>query len=399
MTRVLLIGDGIALTTGFAQVLRQCAVAFNFRGFELAQLASLDAGPEHSTEPYTQRGVTPFFTNPYDVLGKMVLPVALKRFEPDVIFLNCDPGTAGIWHHELKKADSTIPLVLYAPIEGAPIAVPLANAFRNATLPYTYTRWSAEKLLTEHALEVPYVYHGVDTSTFHPFHREDKRREVRRQLGWEGKFVVMYVARNAGRKAQDRLIKAVAELVARGRRDVLLYLHCKSWDNNELQGWDLRFAAHWCGVTDYVQFADLKEAAHGEAQPGLAAKYAAADLYVHAAKVEGFGLPILEAMASGLPVITPADDGNMDEIAAPAALMRIEPPDWETWFNGAQLANVHPQQFAGAIEWAMNNPKARRSASETSVAWAHDPQFSWEPMTATLTAAVEHAAAREPVTA
>lgn len=387
MKRVLLIGDGIALTTGFAQVIKQVAAELVQRGHHVEQLAALEIGPQYDAEPYRSLGVEPYFCNSYDHIGRQVLPVIYERINPDVVFINTDAGTANIWRRVFAvNPEMQAPVVLYAPIEGAPICPPYARPFEWADVAYTYTRWSQERLKAEWKLDVPYVYHGVDTNVFKPLD-EGLRIAVRKSLGWHDKLVISYVARNAGRKAQDRLIKAIAELKARGIDDVLLYLHCKSWDNNQLQGWDLRGVAHFCGVTDQVQFADQHDAAKGERQIGLAQKYAASDLYVHPAKVEGFGLPLLEAAACGLPIVVPADGGNIQEVAGPAALLLLEPHDIETWFNGAQIVNLHPGQLAEAIRFAKDNPTARKKAGQAARQWAK--RFSWEKMRITLADAIE----------
>jgi len=53
--------------------------------------------------------------------------------------------------------------------------------------------------------------------------------------------------------------------------------------------------------------------------PLLSNVYAAADLLVMPSRIEGFGLPVLEAMASGTPVIC-SRAASLPEVAADAAL-------------------------------------------------------------------------------
>jgi glycosyltransferase involved in cell wall biosynthesis len=58
---------------------------------------------------------------------------------------------------------------------------------------------------------------------------------------------------------------------------------------------------------------------------GLAEEYRRADMLVYPSIYEGFGLPVLEAMACGTPVVT-STGGSLPEVAGDAALV-IDPFD------------------------------------------------------------------------
>lgn len=96
--------------------------------------------------------------------------------------------------------------------------------------------------------------------------------------------------------------------------------------------------------------------------------YNAADLFVYPSLYEGFGLPILEAMACGLPVIA-SDTTSLPEAVGPGGLL-VPPLDAEAW--------------AQAMARLLDDAALRQEQIERGRRWAG--QFTWN-NTARLTAA------------
>jgi glycosyltransferase involved in cell wall biosynthesis len=88
--------------------------------------------------------------------------------------------------------------------------------------------------------------------------------------------------------------------------------------------------------------------------------YSAAEAFVYPSLYEGFGLPPLEAMACGCPVIS-SDRGSLGEVVGDAAWI-VEPEEVE--------------DICDALIKLYSEPKSRAALVQKGL--AHSRQFSWE---------------------
>jgi alpha-1,3-rhamnosyl/mannosyltransferase len=88
--------------------------------------------------------------------------------------------------------------------------------------------------------------------------------------------------------------------------------------------------------------------------------YADASLLLFPSAYEGFGRPVVEAMAVGLPVVASAID----------TLVEV------TGGNAIHLSDTTPEAFAEVIESFSQDPSRMRDLSERERAWAS--RYRWE---------------------
>jgi len=186
----------------------------------------------------------------------------------------------------------------------------------------TPSRWSAEGFYncgfkTEQVLIVP---HGVDTDTFRPM--PDFRSHIRSKIPIaEGDFVFLSVGAMTGNKGIDFLLRAFAE-VSRKFPHARLVLKgmdplykSKALLHRSMQILSAEDRQRVMERTSYfgASFSNRK----------MAMFYQAADAYVSPYRAEGFNLPVLEAAASGIPIICTAG-GATDDFVTDAFARKIE---------------------------------------------------------------------------
>lgn len=109
----------------------------------------------------------------------------------------------------------------------------------------------------------------------------------------------------------------------------------------------------------------------------LAALYTLASAGILPSFYEGFGLPVLEAMSCGCPVIA-STGSSLDEIAGPS--IRVDP------YNTSDIA-------AGIFRMMTLSVSERNRLSEKSITWAK--RFSWQKVAAETVAIYEKLVARD----
>ncbi len=191
---------------------------------------------------------------------------------------------------------------------------------RRATRIATVSEFSRNDLIETYGLDPARIVitpNGVEPAFSSIPTSADEGHKVRHQFGIERDFILA-VGSLQPRKNLLRLLKAYArlrlemrhrapQLVLVGRR---LWLYREVFAEIARQSW-----AHDVIVTGYVSEKTLPEL------------YRAAKLFVYPSLFEGFGLPPLEAMACGTPVVT-SSTSSLPEVVGDAALL-VDPYDEE----------------------------------------------------------------------
>ena len=299
--------------------------------------------------------------------GFRCLPAGHVQYSNDVIgnharsFFGRDPGLVLIlydaWGFD-PAALQGLATAVWSPVHSRPMSggdkIFYAQSYAQ---PIAMSRYG-EREMRKLGLHPCYVPHGIDTSVFRPLDaaERDSARDALKVP--RDAFMVAMVGANKGdkppRKGWGEAFQAFAQFRAgdkkTGRKphpDAILYCHTVA---ASVSGIDLRPIAASLGIekhiimsSDYAQIAGLY------LPPFVAGVMGCADVLLHPSYGEGFGLPIVEAQATGTPVIV-GDNSAQTELCGAGWKTDCQPywvADDMAWWHAPQIKSL-----VQGLEWA-----------------------------------------------
>jgi glycosyltransferase involved in cell wall biosynthesis len=174
-----------------------------------------------------------------------------------------------------------------------------------------HTRKDIIRLLGITGDRVEVIYPGVDAA-FRPVSHPLLLESIRKKYTLPEQFI-LYLGTMEPRKGLDTLLAAFSLLEPDTRRPLVIAGKKGWWTEGLFRQVQALGLEDWVHFTGYIQDQDL---------PGLLSQ---AEMLVYPSQYEGFGLPVLEAMACGTPVIC-SDVASLPEVAGGAAKL-VRPGD------------------------------------------------------------------------
>lgn len=188
--------------------------------------------------------------------------------------------------------------LFYFPSDGGWMPNGCENILRKVHYPVAMSKFARKQVKDYYDINTGYIPHGVDCASYFPFSEEQKQTK-KAQRGLADKFVVGVVQRNQGRKFPDRLLKTFA-MFAQEHKDAFLLMHTDPYDPaapvnllNLIARYGLQNRVGFTGMRYFAPFtyAQMNEV------------YNLMDVFFMSTSGEGFGIPIIEAQAAGVPQV------------------------------------------------------------------------------------------------
>jgi glycosyltransferase involved in cell wall biosynthesis len=286
--------------------------------------------------------------------GTTIFPTGVSQYSDDILAAHWQRWSTGspfpsavitlfdVWALKNPSLAEINKIAAWVPIDHQPAPPEVVAWLRKPNvMPIAMSRFGARMLELE-KVRHEYAPHAFDGRVFKPTasFKDARGRTVRGRdiMGIDDPdaFVVMMNSANKGRtpprKCWGENLLAFS-VFAQNRPDAILYLHTDS--SAALGGVDLPRLVRSCGIkADQVRIVDQYLYRTNIPQTALAALYSSANVLLATSAGEGFGVPVIEAQACGLPVIV-SNFSAQPELVGDGWIVDGQPlwdPNQDSWF-------------------------------------------------------------------
>ncbi len=256
----------------------------------------------------------------FDEWGNDVIGIHTRKTRAELVVTLLDLFVLNteIW----SKLDA--PWAAWVPVDSFTLGDFTIERLAHVDYPIAMSNFGAKQMSDAGKPPVATIYHGVDTDTFKPM----DKYECRRLLGIpEDMYLVGMVMANKGNRKQFPLqLLAVKQWADKNPDlDVRVYLHTEP--TAHMGGYDMRALVNKVGLEGKVFSTNQYDASVVPmTMSAMARVYNSFDVLMNCSTGEGFGVPIIEAQACGVPVIT-QDFSAMPEITVNGYTVESQHPE------------------------------------------------------------------------
>lgn len=296
MKKIVVITDMAEEGSGYKNICIPLLTGLAQKGYEIKVAGIGYQGTEHDY-PFS---VIPAFT----IQDAHVIAHNLHfLWQPDLYLVAMDIPLQEFFYNNLKALG--VKYMAITPLENGPLTMSWAAILLNMDAVFFISELGKQEAIKAGLKNVEHLIVGVDTVLWHPATSEEKKT-LRSGLGIaEDEFVILTVADNQERKNLWAGMESVRLLKEQTDRKVRYILVTRK---DSPVGWKLDDLSIEMELTKEMMIFN-----RGLPVQDLWGLYAVADVYLQPSKAEGLGMPVLEAMACGVPCVA-TDTGALHEL-------------------------------------------------------------------------------------
>jgi len=412
--RVLFVSEASYLNTGYATYSREVLKRlYSSSKYEVAEF-SIYGGIEdkrrssipwknypNMPDPQNEEQNKVYGSDSMNQFGKWRFERVCIDFKPDVVLTIRDWWMdAFIQHSPLRKYFKWIWMPT---VDASPQNEEWIDSFSDADTILTYSDWAVDVLKSQS--DQMNVKCAAPPSASEDFFQIPNKSAHKERMGIDPSWkIIGTVMRNQRRKLFPELFEAFGKYLKKtGKTDVYLYCHTSYPDN----GWDLpkylfeneissrvlfTYVCEACGAPSPSKFSDtakpcdkcgqfaakMSNVSSGVDTKTLGAIYNLFDIYIQPANSEGFGLPIVEAAACGVPVLATdysAMESEVRKLSGYPIKLRTKHVEMET---GCDRALPDTNHIVELFEKLLDKPEPLRLAEGKKARDAFEKNYGWD---------------------
>jgi len=320
MANILYISDLASEGSGYAKISISLCIGLSELGHDIKAIGLNYRGNEHRF-PFTIIPAKTFGETDAMIQNFMMSP----EWKPDIVIVAFDLPQQHSYIEKINKYK--IPYIGITPLENPPLTMSWAAPLLNADTIYFISKMGAEAAKEAGLSMAEYMQIGVDPLWIIP--RKEDKEKMRKNMGVADKFVVLSVADNQERKNLWAGLEIIAKLKREGINNLKYILITRE---HLTFGWRLRDLGTELGINEELSIVE-----RGIPFEQLWTYYAISDVFMNTSKAEGLGMPVLEAMSCGVPILA-AETGALPELLEDGRGFTI-PPKYsfrDVWGNGTR---------------------------------------------------------------
>lgn len=221
-----------------------------------------------------------------------------------------------------------VPVIGYIPIDG-PFTAQMKNYMRNFRKIIAYSQFGYKELQKWYPpSKIGLIEHGIDTEVFKPLNKSeyDEAREFLLEKYGIPKdaFLAVEVGANVGpRKLLPQLMRTFSKFAE--NKNTHLFIMTNAY--NPGKGFDLIAHRATLNMQEKIHFPENDPILFPLLNEELRQLYGASQVFVHNAVAEGRGMPLIEAMGCGIPLIAPNNSAQTEIVKDHGWLVDIIDPE------------------------------------------------------------------------
>jgi glycosyltransferase involved in cell wall biosynthesis len=319
--------------------------------------------------------VFPQAAHPY---GQDICWEHTKRYGTNIMFSLTDA-----WIMEPERIPSGYKWIAYYPVDSNPMPPQVRDRLRAAYKRIAMSKYGELKTLEE-GMDCYYVPHAVDTKAYYPVDKQEAREQLKLP---KDAYIIGTVAMNKGaypsRKSFVEMISAFT-LFKQKHTNAVYLLHTHSGDgvaDNSIVHFRELCLQNGLEIGKDVIFTDPYFTFCGANTDFMRLLYSSMDVFMLVSMGEGFGIPIIEAQACGIPVIV-GDWTAMSELCFSGQKVDIQD---STPFYTPQASYMyipHVKAIERKMHLEYKNPSSKEKALAGALKYDADLVYKdyWKPV-------------------